>query len=166
MPDPRFFTVAGPFTLEYLAAVTSAELASGVAPSLLIRDVAPLDHAGPTEISFLDNRKYVDAFSTSKAGACFVHPDLAHRAPSGMALLLTRTPYKAYALAAQALYPPPAPRPGTATTARHRYHGPAPLPRRWSTRRPGSAREPKSEPAWLSVPACGSVGVAGLPRMR
>src|SRR3954464_1393620 len=59
----------------------------------------------------------VDAFSTSKAGACFVHPDLAHRAPSGMALLLTRTPYKAYALAAQALYPPPAPRPGTVTTA-------------------------------------------------
>jgi UDP-3-O-[3-hydroxymyristoyl] glucosamine N-acyltransferase len=117
MPDPRFFTVAGPFTLEHLAAVTSAELASDVAPSLLIRDVAPLDHAGPTEISFLDNRKYVDAFSTSKAGACFVHPDLAHRAPSGMALLLTRTPYKAYALAAQALYPPPAPRPGTATTA-------------------------------------------------
>ena len=95
MPDPRFFTVAGPFTLEHLAAVTSAELASDVAPSLLIRDVAPLDHAGPTEISFLDNRKYVDAFSTSKAGACFVHPDLAHRAPSGMALLLTRTPYKA-----------------------------------------------------------------------
>ena len=57
MPDPRFFTVVGPFTLEHLAAVTSAELASDVAPSLLIRDVAPLDHAGPTEISFLDNRK-------------------------------------------------------------------------------------------------------------
>jgi UDP-3-O-[3-hydroxymyristoyl] glucosamine N-acyltransferase len=73
MPDPRFFTVAGPFTLEHLAAVTSAELALGVDPSLLIRDVAALDHAGPTEISFLDNRKYVDAFSTSKAGACFVH---------------------------------------------------------------------------------------------
>ena len=66
MPDPRFFTVAGPFTLEHLAAVTSAELASDVDPSLLIRDVAPLDHAGPTEISFLDNRKYVDAFSTSR----------------------------------------------------------------------------------------------------
>jgi hypothetical protein len=71
-----------------LAPRFSAELASGVDPSLLIRDVAPLDHAGPTEISFLDNKKYVDAFSTSKAGACFVHPDLAHRAPSGMALLL------------------------------------------------------------------------------
>ena len=153
MPDPRFFTVAGPFTLEHLAAVTSAELASDVAPSLLIRDVAPLDHAGPTEISFLDNRKYVDAFSTSKAGACFVHPDLAHRAPSGMALLLTRTPYKAYALAAQALYPPPAPRPGTATTA---VVDP--------TARIGEGT--KSEPAWLSEPACRSVGGAGLPRMR
>ena len=34
-----------------------------------------------------------------------------------MALLLTRTPYKAYALAAQVLYPPLALRPGTATTA-------------------------------------------------
>jgi UDP-3-O-[3-hydroxymyristoyl] glucosamine N-acyltransferase len=90
MPDPRFFTAAGPFTLEHLAAVTGADLAPGVEPSFLIRDVAPLDRAGPTDLSFLDNKKYVDAFSASHAGACFVHPDLAHRAPPGMALLLTR----------------------------------------------------------------------------
>jgi len=117
MPDPRFFTVAGPFTLKHLAAVTGAELAPDVEPALMIRNVAPLERAGPTEISFLDNKKYLEAFSTSQAGACFVHPDWAPRAPSGMALLVTRTPYKAYALAAQAFYPKPAPRPGTAATA-------------------------------------------------
>jgi UDP-3-O-[3-hydroxymyristoyl] glucosamine N-acyltransferase len=117
MPDSRFFTAAGPLTLEYLASVAEAELPEGVDSSLLIRDVAPLDRAGPSDLSFLDNKKYVDAFAMSKASACFVHPDLAHRAPPGMALLVTKKPYRAFALAAQALYPAPKPRPGVAPSA-------------------------------------------------
>jgi UDP-3-O-[3-hydroxymyristoyl] glucosamine N-acyltransferase len=105
MPDPRFFKVAGPFTLERLAELTGADLAPGTDPSRTLSDVAPLQSAGPDQLSFLDNRKYVDAFAASRAGACLVHPDLAGRAPAGMALLLTRKPYRAYALAAQAFYP-------------------------------------------------------------
>ena len=109
MPDPRFFKAAGPFTVEELARATGADAAPGTDPDVRLHDVAPLDTAGPQHLSFLDNRKYLDAFSTSSAGACFVHPDHAGRAPGGMALLLTRTPYKAYALAAQAFYPVPRP---------------------------------------------------------
>lgn len=109
MPDPRFFKTAGPFTLAELAAATGAEVAEGSDPRRLLRDVAPLSAAGPEHLSFLDNRKYADSFGASRAGACLVHPDLAGRAPPGMALLVTRTPYKGYALAAQAFYPPPRP---------------------------------------------------------
>ena len=71
-------------------------------------DVAPLETAGPQDISFLDNRKYLGAFLASSAGAAFVDEKTAERAPAGMSLLVAKEPYKAYALAAQAFYPPKA----------------------------------------------------------
>jgi UDP-3-O-[3-hydroxymyristoyl] glucosamine N-acyltransferase len=117
MADPRFFAVAGPFTLSELAERTGAEIAGAADRGLVLRDVAPLETAEPDCVAFLDNRKYVDAFASSRAGAAFVHPDLASQAPPGMALLLSQQPYKAYALAAQAFYPQPALQPGVAATA-------------------------------------------------
>jgi UDP-3-O-[3-hydroxymyristoyl] glucosamine N-acyltransferase len=116
MADPRFFTPIGPLTLGALAERTGAEIARG-SSDLRLDDVAPLDTAGPRHVSFLDNRKYVDVFAHSRAGAAFVHPDIADRAPPGMALLHSRQPYKAYALAAQAFHPPAPLRPGIAASA-------------------------------------------------
>jgi UDP-3-O-[3-hydroxymyristoyl] glucosamine N-acyltransferase len=105
MADPRFFAVRGPFTLAELAARTGASLAAGADPGATIVDVAALDTAGPSDLSFLDNRRYVEAFKASRAGACLVAPALAAMAPEGMALLITDKPYHAYARAAQAFYP-------------------------------------------------------------
>ncbi len=117
MADPRFFLCAGPFTLAELAVVTDSEIGPNSNPSLQLADVAPLGSAGPEQLSFLDNRKYISAFEQSKAGACIVAPDLSPRAPDGMALLISTAPYKAYALAAQAFYPQPVPEPYIAETA-------------------------------------------------
>ncbi|HZS83718.1 MAG TPA: UDP-3-O-(3-hydroxymyristoyl)glucosamine N-acyltransferase [Stellaceae bacterium] len=117
MADPRFFTVAGPFTLAELAARTGTEIGGAGNRDLVLRDVAPVDMAGPTDVTFLDNRKYVEAFTRSRAGAAFVHRELASRAPRGMSLLIGDQPYKAYALAAQAFYPPSRLRPGIAQSA-------------------------------------------------
>lgn len=117
MADSRFFTVAGPFTLARLAEISGAELAAGTNPALEVTDVASLDQAGATDISFLDNRKYIASFEASKAGAAIVHPDLAERAPAGMALLLSKDPYRAYAKVAQSFYPRPTVEPWTAPTA-------------------------------------------------
>ncbi|MBF0372665.1 MAG: UDP-3-O-(3-hydroxymyristoyl)glucosamine N-acyltransferase [Alphaproteobacteria bacterium] len=117
MADPRFFTVAGPFTLARLAELSGASLSPGADPRALFRDVAPLDRAGSDELSFLDNRRYVDAFASSKAGACLAQPGLAGRAPAGMALLLCDDPYRAYARVAQAFHPVPALVPGLAAGA-------------------------------------------------
>ena len=105
MADPRFFQKAGPFALADLAGIAEAELSSDADGSRRFADVAPLDRAGADQVSFLDNRKYVDAFKSSAAGACVAHPDMAGHAPAGMALLLTRTPYKAFALVSRAFYP-------------------------------------------------------------
>ena len=117
MADPRFFVVAGPFTAEEISRRTGATLAGAGKEKLVLRDVAPLDAAGPGQLSFLDNRKYIDLFRATRAGACFVHPDLSREAPKGVALLITPEPYRAYALAAQAFYPDPPPLPGVAPSA-------------------------------------------------
>lgn len=115
MTDPRFFRPAGPFTLGQLASVSGAELGSGADPEATFDDVAPLDRAGPRDVSFLDNRKYLDAFAAAGAGACVLRPAHADRAPKGMQLLLSSNPYKAFALIAQQFHPRPRPEPGFAS---------------------------------------------------
>ena len=118
MADPRFFARSGPFSLRALAGIAGAEIADDAGADAVFEDVAPLDAAGPATVSFLDNRRYVGQFTTSAAGACLVHPDLAARAPAGMALLVTREPYRGYARVAQAFYPDVVPGAGVDPTAR------------------------------------------------
>jgi len=117
MTDLRFFNRAGPYSLGELAELSGARLRGGVDGKQLITDVAPLETAGPEDITFLDNRKYLDAFAGSRAGSAFVDERFAERAPAGMALLLTKEPYKAFARAAQAFYPAKPVIPGIAPTA-------------------------------------------------
>ncbi len=107
MADPRFFTNAGPFTLGAIAAACGAELGTGSDGDRRFADVAPLHQAGPDQVSFLDNRKYLPVFRDSGAGACVLHPDFAAEAPAGMMLLLSREPYRAYARVAALFYPAP-----------------------------------------------------------
>ncbi len=115
MADNRFFQNSGSLTLRAIAALTGAAIVlrgSHADENRAFSDVAPLDRAGEGDISFLDNVKYLDAFSASQAGACFVRDKYTDRAPQGMVLLVTETPYTAYALTAQAFYPVPAVIPG------------------------------------------------------
>lgn len=105
MPDSNFFNNSGPKTLAQLAELAGAELYGDADPNAALTDVAPLDKATGSDLSFLDNIKYKDDFLKTKAGACFVKPDFKDIAPKGLALLLTYQPYKSYALAAQAFYP-------------------------------------------------------------
>ncbi|MCK5496534.1 MAG: UDP-3-O-(3-hydroxymyristoyl)glucosamine N-acyltransferase [Hyphomicrobiaceae bacterium] len=117
MADSRFFNSVGPISLSELARRCGAELGEGADPDQMFADVAPLETAGPDNVSFLDNRKYIEAFKASAAGACVIHPDLVDQAPSGMRLLISSYPYKAFALVAQAFYPRPPVRPAIAPTA-------------------------------------------------
>jgi len=105
MADPRFFARAGPFSLDALAALSGATLRDPASGERLVADVAPLESAGPEDLTFLDNRKYLDAFVRSRAGAAFVDERAIGNAPAGMALLVARNPYRAFARAAQAFYP-------------------------------------------------------------
>ncbi|HPD83114.1 MAG: UDP-3-O-(3-hydroxymyristoyl)glucosamine N-acyltransferase [Alphaproteobacteria bacterium] len=109
MADQRFYTKTEPKNLEELASIAGADLHGK--PDFEVEDVASLDLATGKDISFLDNAKYKDAFKTTKAGACIISYSMAEFAPQGCQLLISKTPYKAYALIAQAFYPanfPPA----------------------------------------------------------
>jgi UDP-3-O-[3-hydroxymyristoyl] glucosamine N-acyltransferase len=117
MADPRFFRLAGPFRAGELATMIGAELAADADDALELRDIGPLHEAGAGMLSFLDNRNYLEAFERSRADACIVSPRFADRAPAGMTLLLSSQPYKAFALAAAAFYPPTPLEPGIAASA-------------------------------------------------
>lgn len=103
MADPRFFTCKGPISAAELAKISGAELQGD--GTQLFDDVATVEQATEKNVTFLDNRRYLESFEKSAAGLCLVHPDLAERAPQGMALLITKEPYMGYAKIAQAFYP-------------------------------------------------------------
>ena len=118
MADPRFFAAAGPFDLGELAFMARAEIVEGrEMKAARYRGVAPLETAGPDDVSFLDNPRYAGAFATSGAGVCIVRRESVERAPAGMALLVSANPYLGYARIAQAFHPPAAAQPGIAATA-------------------------------------------------
>lgn len=105
MPDNRFFQNAGGLSLSQIASLTGATLATGADGNRMVVDIAPLEQATVQQLSFLDNIKYLDVFSKSAAGACFVRQKYAARAPAGMMLLITEEPYTAFAIAALRFYP-------------------------------------------------------------
>ncbi|MCR9255021.1 MAG: UDP-3-O-(3-hydroxymyristoyl)glucosamine N-acyltransferase [Alphaproteobacteria bacterium] len=119
MADSRFFTANGPFTLEHILAVTGATPGADlVDPQRSFIDVKPLEAAGPEDVAFLENRKYVDAFARTQAGAAFVSADLADRAPAGLIPLICERPRRAFVALAQAFYPTERPAPAIDETAR------------------------------------------------
>lgn len=107
MADSRFFPVPEVIPLKSLVLLTGAKLRVQSDALRTIKGAAPLNMAGPDDLSFFDNRKYRDMFLASEAGACFVRPEDSELAPMSMSVLIHENPYYAYAVAADALYPRP-----------------------------------------------------------
>lgn len=105
MQHRGFFERAGPFTLAEVAKAVDGVPAEGVDTARLIHDVRGLSDAGPADVSFIDNRKYLDALSVTRAGFCLVAPALVDRLPGGTVAVITKAPYRAFALVLQLFYP-------------------------------------------------------------
>ena len=107
MQHPGFFDRAGPFALAELAQLAGAEVpaTASLNAGARIEDARPLDAAGPTHVSFLDNRKYVPQLRKTTAAACFVIAELAPQVPAATVPLITREPYRAFACALSRFYP-------------------------------------------------------------
>lgn len=105
MSDPNFFTRPRPASLREIAVWTGARLVDDARADLLITGLGPLDTAGPTELTFLDNKKYASQLESTRAGACLVHPSFVARVPAGVAALETADPYRAFATVLAKLFP-------------------------------------------------------------
>ena len=107
--DARFFRRAGPHSLGEIAALLGTQT---TVPEQLIHGVAPLQSAGPEDVSFLDNRRYADLLPATKAGAVILHPDFADKVPEGCEALVTSEPYVGWAKVSALFYPFPETAPG------------------------------------------------------
>ena len=105
MSDPEFFRPPSPAPLSLVLEWAQAEVAAGTDIARTFAAAGPLDLAGPDCISFLDNARYIDALSKTRAGAVLVAPRFAAQVPDGTLALIAKDPYPAYARVVARLYP-------------------------------------------------------------
>ena len=86
-------------TVNELAAAIGAEVAGD--GGARITSAATLEDAGPGQVGFLSNRKYLKQLESTKASAVIVAPGIRH---DGLTLLKTADPYYAFAQAVVALH--------------------------------------------------------------
>jgi UDP-3-O-[3-hydroxymyristoyl] glucosamine N-acyltransferase len=107
MPDQRFFRRAGPFSLEAICELIGAEEPGPDDGPLLIFDIAPLEGAGPGDISLFASTRYLDVLRSSRARAIIVGRDLAcHIEDHPARPVLVDDPRLAFAQVGQLFYPP------------------------------------------------------------
>lgn len=99
----NFFNNTGPYNLTQIAKLISAEIVGDHQKE--IKAIKALEEAGDNDISFFNNKKYIEVFKTSKAGACIVAKDQA-AVNSSMTLLKVENPYFAYAQLLDIFYKP------------------------------------------------------------
>jgi UDP-3-O-[3-hydroxymyristoyl] glucosamine N-acyltransferase len=105
MSEPLFFKPASALTVGEIATLTGAEPRAASDLARRISDIAPLDRAGPRDITFIDNPKYARELAGTHAGACLVGARFENDVPSGVAALRVREPYRAFVAVARALFP-------------------------------------------------------------
>ncbi|HET9716357.1 MAG TPA: UDP-3-O-(3-hydroxymyristoyl)glucosamine N-acyltransferase [Pseudolabrys sp.] len=104
MTEPLFLRRSRGLTIEEIGALTGADVSS-VHAKRAITNIAPLDRAGPSDLAFLDSRSFASAASATHAGACLTTAALAKVLPENVVVLAVREPYRAFVIAARALFP-------------------------------------------------------------
>lgn len=105
MRNRRFFDRPSGLTVAEIATLTGAEVSKTAATSQLITGVAPVDLAGPADLTFVDGNRFADVLIKTRAGACLMPKRFVDRAPEGLILLHTDQPYRAFVAVHRELYP-------------------------------------------------------------
>lgn len=104
MADSRFHKNHGPFDLGAIADRIGCEIAESF-KNIEISDVASIDGASQSSVTFLDNVKYKHKLGQTKARACIIAPHMMEEIPDSCIALVVDKPYMAYARVAQMFYP-------------------------------------------------------------
>ena len=98
-----------------VASTVGGTMQGGADPDLT--GIAPLDRAGPADLSFLSSARYADDAATTRAGAVLVPPALADHIPASIPTIITGDVYAALGGVLPVLYPSRPPQPGVHATA-------------------------------------------------
>jgi UDP-3-O-[3-hydroxymyristoyl] glucosamine N-acyltransferase len=104
-PGDGGFFVQTPLRLSEIVSIAGAVVAEEADLSLVFSDIATLDRAGPSDVSFLDNPHYRGQLKETRAGACVVSAADAAFVPHGTVALVVGQVYAAFAKVSLAIYP-------------------------------------------------------------
>ena len=104
MTEPIFFKRTAGLTVGEIAAMTGAVPSDPSRTGLAITNVAPIDRAGPHDLTFFENLRYAESFRTTRAGACLIPERFAGDAPPGLLLLIAREPYRGFVAVTRTLF--------------------------------------------------------------
>ncbi len=107
MADPRFFDNRGPFTLSEVCGRIGADIPAGAGANAKIEDLASLEGAGPSHLSFCVGKAVQKALAQSSAGYCLMPPAMAALPglPPGLLAIPAASPNHAFATVARMFYP-------------------------------------------------------------
>jgi UDP-3-O-[3-hydroxymyristoyl] glucosamine N-acyltransferase len=105
MTAPIFFKRGGGLTAGEIATLTGATLSDPSRADVIITNVAPVDRAGPRDLTFFENLRYAAGLRSTKAGACLTSEKFAADAPPGLLLLISREPYRGFVAVTRKLFP-------------------------------------------------------------
>jgi UDP-3-O-[3-hydroxymyristoyl] glucosamine N-acyltransferase len=105
MSEPLFLRRSRGLTLDEIAASAGATVVSPAPHSRRIVDIAPLDRAAPSDLTFFDSRNFISAAAATHAGACLTTAALAKELPARVAILTVREPYRAFVAVAREMFP-------------------------------------------------------------
>jgi UDP-3-O-[3-hydroxymyristoyl] glucosamine N-acyltransferase len=100
-----FFERHSGLTVAQIVSLTGAEPRDATRLAHQIRDIAPLELAGPNDLTFIESNKYADTLATTRAGACLMPERFESRAPEHLIVLRTPEPYRAFVAVHTELYP-------------------------------------------------------------
>lgn len=105
MADLRFYRPLGPVEAQELAGLTGSELRGD--PARRVSDVAPVDSAGPDDVTFLVDPKRMDVAIARRPGVCVAPEEFAERIEAACgAVLVNERPRLALARIASRLWAP------------------------------------------------------------
>ncbi len=79
---PQFFSAESSMTVGEIAAMTGAEPRAGADLARRITNIAPIDLAGPNDLTFLDTFKFTGDLATTRAGAVLISARFEPQAPA------------------------------------------------------------------------------------
>ena len=104
MSRSQFFGSPAGMTIGEIVALTAAQPGEGADLAQRIVNVAPLDTAGPGDLSYVESGKYLERLKVTRASACLMAERFAAAAPKGVVVLHSREPHRDFTLVAREMY--------------------------------------------------------------